>query len=218
MHSIPFLPHQREELLRIGVQGQAISCIEIEALPMARRFLTRPPRKKDVLDELHGLQKKLAEAHTAVERLLDANAAVPHLREAQAFLAASQGRHALGGLRLHRTSRSLAEAIDIVTAGIATIPPGPLRHRSADPYPIKLIHSALQHAAMFESGDPALVGLEPSSSPASPFRRLVGICYDAIGVKHADPERALKAYMKAWRALEKHLENAGLGTERPAKT
>lgn len=219
MHRVLFKAHQRDELLSLGVESIAIECIEVEALPIARQFLRRPPPKNEVLGELRDLQRTLTKAHGAIERLLNATAAVPHLKAAQAWLTAGQGRHAMGGLRLNETSKSLSVAIDVVVTGIAQVPPGPLRHRSADPYVVELIHDALQHGSIAATGDPMSHGLRPSASPRSGFRRMIGICYEAIVAKDdADPERALKAYMKKWRALMRHLESQGFSTERPRRT
>jgi len=214
MHRITFKAHQRTDLLALGVASKAIECIEVEALPIARQFLKRPPRKNDVQRELNDLEKTLTKAHGAIERLLDAPGSVPHLKAALAQIAGGYGRHSLGGLRLNETSKSLSIAIDVVAKGIAQVPPGPLRHRSADPYTIELIHNALQHGSIAATGDPMSHGLKPSASPTSGFRRMIGICYEAIDAPYADPERALKAYLKEWRVLERYFEVNAIGTER----
>ena len=218
MHRIPFNTHQRKELAALGLSDKMMDYIEIEALTTARRFLKRPPRKNDVRNELRDLQKALAKARDGIERLLDATQAVPHLKAAQAMLTAGQGRHVMGGIRLNETSKSLAVAIKLVADGIEQMPPGPLRHRSADPYPVELIYDALQNGVIAERGEPQPDFVRPSASPTSPFRRMIGICYEAIDAAHADPERAIKAYMKKWTALHKHLVSMGLVTERPRKT
>lgn len=219
MHRVPFNALQRRDLLSLGIDSLAIECIEVEALPMARQFLRRPYPKNEVLGELRALQATLTKTHGAIERLLNATAAVPHLKAALARLTAGQGRHAMGGLRLNETSKSLSVAIDVVVTSLAQIPPEPHRHRSADPYPIELIHDALQQGSIAATGDPMPLGMQPSASPRSGFRQMIGICYEAIFAKNeADPERALKAYMKKWRALVRHHESQGFRTERPRRT
>lgn len=218
MHRVPFSKHQRDELQSLGVCATAIDCIEVEALPTARLFLKRPPRKNDVRAELHDLHKALAGAHDAIERLLNATHAVPHLKAAAAVLTAAQGRHIMGGIRLNEASKALAVSIKLVSDGLEQMPPGPLRHRSADPFPVELIHDALQKGEFSETGDVESLGIWPSASPTSPFRRLIGICYEAIGAQHADPERAVKAYVKTWSALHKYLVSQGAVTERRRKT
>lgn len=210
MDRISFKPHQRQELIALGLTDKMLEYIEIEALPTARRFLKRPPPKNDVRNELRDLEKALTQARERIERLLDATHDVPHLKAAAGLLTAGQGRHVMGGIRLNETSKSLAVAIKLVSDGIEAMPPGPLRHRSADPYPVELIYGALQLGVLSERGEPDPTFMRPSSSPTSPFRRMVGICYEAIGAAHADPERAIKAYMKQWMALQRHLVRMGL--------
>lgn len=218
MHRISFSSHQRRELAALGLTDKMMEYIEVEALTTARRFLKRPPPKNDVRNELRDLEKALTKARDGIERLLDATHAVPHLKAAQALLSAGQGRHAMGGLRLNETSKSLAVAIKVVADGIQGMPPGPLRHRSADPYPVELIHDALQTGVIAERHEPDPEFMRPSASPTSPFRRMIGICYEAIDAVHADPERAIKAYLKRWTALDRYLVSEGLVTERPRKT
>lgn len=218
MHRVPFSQHQRQELLALGLGSKVLEYIEIEALPTARVFLKKPPRKNDVRNELRDLQLALTKAQDAIERLLDATPALPHLKAAQAVLTAGQGRHVMGGIRLNETSKSLTVSIKLIADGLEQMPPGPLRHRSADPYPVELIHDALQAGSIAESGDPDAHGVWPSASPTSAFRRLVGVCYEAIDAQFADPERAVKAYVKKWSALHKYLVSLGAVTERGRKT
>jgi len=218
MHRIPFKNYQRDELLALGITSKAIECIEIDALPFARRFLVeRPPPKNDVLNELRDLQKTLTDSRSAIERLLNATSSVPQLKEAQALLNAGQEGIALGRLDLNATSRSLSTAVELIATAIAQVPPGPLRHRLADPYPIEVIFNSVQEGSLFESGDPMSHGLWPSASPTSGFRRMIGLCYEAINAKNVDPERALRAYVQKWNALVRHHESLGISTERPRK-
>ena len=218
MHRIPFNIHQRQELAALGLTDKMMEYIEIEALTTAREMLKRPPRNEDVRGELVHLQKKLTEARDAIERLLEAPREVAHLRAARGMLTAGQGRYAMGGIRLNESSKSLAVAIQLLETGIAQVPSKPLRHRSADAYPVELIYTALQGGVIAERGEPDLEFMPPSASPTSPFRRMIGVCYEAIGAPHTDPERAIKAYMKKWAALHKHLVSLELVTERPRKT
>ena len=83
------------------------------------------------------------------------------------------------------------------------------------PISIKLIHNALQFGSIIAGLEPLNPNLKPSSSPASPFRRLMGICYEAINAPTNDPERAIKAYVKRWRALQEYIDRKGFGTEPP---
>lgn len=78
------------------------------------------------------------------------------------------------------------------------------------PYPVELIHNALHAGVIAERHEPDHDFMRPSSSPTSPFRRMIGLCYEAIDAPHADPERAIKAFMKKWTALNRHLISVGL--------
>lgn len=218
MHRVPFNPHQRRELAALGLTDKMMEHIEIGALTTAREMLKRPPRNEDVRGELLQLQKKLTEARDAIERMFEAPKEFAPLRYARSMLTAGQGRHVMGGIRLNESSKSLAAAIEVVEAGIAKVPAKPLRHRSADPYPVELIHDALQMGVLAERGEPDPDFMWPSASPTSPFRQMIGICYEAIDAPHADPERAIKAYLKKWTALHRYLVGQGLVTERPRKT
>lgn len=215
MAPIRFASHQSAELLKLGLAQEAIDRIEVEGLPLAKAALEREPPRADVRDELQAVAEALSKARRAVERLLNATAAVPHLKAARLKIAGGGRRYQMGGMRLDETSKSLATAIDVVSEAISRLPPEPMRHQSADPLPIKFIHSALQFGSIMAGLGPLLPRLlKPSSSPTSAFRRMVGICYEAIDAPSTDPERAIKAYVKQWRALQDHIERTGLGTER----
>jgi hypothetical protein len=219
MNPIRFDAHQRAALTKLGLTPEAIFYIEAEALPTARIFLRQRPPKRDVVKELLDLQKSLLKARAGIERLLGASRDVPHLHTALAHLSAGHGRYALGGLRLSETSQSLAVAIDVIEKGIADLPPGPVRHRFADPYPIELIHGAIQTGTFKATGDPYAHGMSPSVSHTSRFRRVVGVCYEVLlNQPEADPDRALRAYVKAWRAGMRRFDEQEKCTERVRKS
>ena len=213
MIPIRFKKRHREELLEMGLTPQAIEQIEVEGLPLAMAVLEREPRRAEVRGELQSLSDALTEARTAVERLLNATATVPHLNAARLKIAGGGRRNVMGGMRLNETSQSLATAAEVVAEALKKLPDEPVRHLSADPLPIKLIHRALQFGSIIAGLEPLNPNLKPSSSPASPFRRLMGICYEAINAPTNDPERALKAYVSKWRALQEHIDRTGFGTE-----
>jgi hypothetical protein len=199
---IRFTVQQRKELKGLGVPIEAIDAIELEALPWSQAvFLRQEPRRAEVLAELQAVRAALIVARDAVERLLDAPPSVPHLKAARSKIVGGGLRHAQDGIALDHTSAGLAESIGVIDRAIASVPPGPTRHRSASTMAIERIHDALQQASIFMGSDPHPPGLEPSTSPTSAFRNMIGICYAAMGVPNPDPERALKAYLKQWRAL-----------------
>jgi len=200
MNPIRFEPHHLAELKQLGVVPEAINLLEVEALPAAQYVLEREPAHAEVRGELQAVADALEAARHAIERLLDAKPEVPHLRAARSRIAGGGRRNMMGGMRLNETSQSLATSIDVLAAALATLPDKPLRRKSASSLPIEHIHRAL---------------LKPSSSVTSGFRRVVGICYDAIGFPTDDPERAIRAYVKSWRALQDYILQTGFGTEPP---
>jgi len=81
---------------------------------------------------------------------------------------------------------------------ISTLPLSQRRHRTADLRPVRRIAEGLLKGWLDAQGAskplPAYM-LRESSSPSSPFRKIVIICYRAIGLD-LDPERAIKAYIR----------------------
>jgi hypothetical protein len=215
MPPIRFTKQQRKDLLGLGLPDEVITAIEVEALPWSRRIvLHQEPRRADVLAELRAVQSALIRARDAIERFLQPEPkgpppysvplpSVPHLDAARKRLAGGGYRHIMDGIPLNRTSMALVECIEVMDRAVASVEPGPVRRRTANTMAIENIHRAMQKASFFSTGQFHLPGLEPSASPESKFRDVIGICYQAIGAPFPDPERALKAYMREWRALMK---------------
>ena len=215
MNPIRFEPHHLAELKQLGVVPEAINLLEVEALPAARGVLEHEPAHADVRGELQAVADALEAARHAIERLLNAKPEVAHLRAARSRIAGGGRRNMMGGMRLDETSQSLTTSIDVLAAALATVPKDALRRQSATSLPIKHIHRALQVGSVHAGFDPLVPNLKPSSSITSGFRRVVGICYDAIGFPTDDPERAIRAYVKSWRALQAYIPQTGFGTEPP---
>lgn len=204
MDPIRFKPDQRAELLRLGLPNSAIEQLEGDGLPLAKYRLTRQPARRDVLDELRAVGKAIDEARNRIERILRAPRAVPHLWAARLHIAGGGRRHVMDGIRLNEASAALERARAVMDDAMARVPAEPVRHRVASDYPIEAIHSAVQMGFIMAGHDPNGPGLKPSASVTSKFRRLIGICYEAIDAPTTDPDRALRAYTKRWRAEEKY--------------
>lgn len=220
MQPVRFEPHQRVELLRLGLVNEAIDQIEVDALPRAQFIIKPDPPLGSVRDELSDVAQAIGGAQSAIEKLLSATEAAPHRLAALQLVAAvalpDRRRHIFGGARLQDAFKSLAKAMEVVEDAMAEIPPGPIRHRTASDLPIDLIHSALQLGFIFAGREPLHPTLRPSASPTSAFRRIIGICYEAIGAGSNDPERAIKAFVKRWRSdQELRTPKRERGTERP---
>ena len=122
--------------------------------------------------------------------------------------------------------QSLHEAARL---GLHLLPESPTRNKTGAWEPVHVIDQALLlgwlkqnapaesdvhsygFAEMLAYGDDELLELQvpadfrASASPGCAFRRIVGICYAAVG-GNPDPERALKAYMKNKKVEEKEFE------------
>lgn len=240
MRDIRFTPDQRAELLSLGVPAETIERLEHRVLPLARRYLTQDQPRNVILNEFRNVERAMSSARNAIEGLLNEVDQSASRVAARWYLAGGGRRYRQDGLRLDETSKSLATAIDIMKAAIDRVPPGPLRHKLADPYPVELIHKALLEAQDMDQG-PSAMRFKPSASPPSktrPFRRIVGICYDAIDLKSltgqtlatdsitnesCDPERAIKAYLPQWREHERYAREMlpkvlARRTERPSES
>lgn len=215
MEPIHFKPDQRAELLRLGLPDSAIEQLEFDGLPLAKHRLTREPARNEVLDELRDVGKAIDDARNKIERLLSAPRAVPHLWAARMQIAGGGRRHVMDGIRLNEASSALERARGVVDDAMARVPAEPVRHRVASDFPIEAIHSAVQLGFIVAGQEPIGPGLKPSASPTSKFRRMIGICYEAIDAPTTDPERALKAYTKRWRAFEEYFATLTTGQNAP---
>ena len=219
MRPIRFTKTQRKDLVRLGLPVEVIEAIEVEALPWSKRvILHQEPRRNDVLAELNAVRGSLIGARDAIERLLAAPRSVPHLNGARSMIAGGGYRSIQDGVALNHTSAGLTECIEVMNRAIASVLPGPARRKTANAVAIDHIHDTLQTASYFAIGEFHPPGLEPSASPTSAFRQLIGICYEAIGAPSADPERALKAYLKRWRAQVKAQSESESGQNVPEKS
>lgn len=201
---VRFTAEQKRELHRLGVPEQAIARLEQEAMPQVRRFvLQRPPRRRDVLAELRGLEDSMRSARDAIERFQDWTHESPPLRYARAAVPGGEHPQIRDGIRLHRASMALADALDAITEAIERLPAGPTRHQVASPRVVELLHDTLKVGMIAAGLDPGTHPIRPSASPTSRFRKFIGICFEAIGARNVDPERAIKAYVKAWRQMHR---------------
>ena len=215
MQPARFTAHQRKELQALGLPEQSIAQIEADGLQWARHWLKRKPRRADVLAELDGLAKTLAGTRDAIERILNATEEVPHLFAARSYLPGSGRRNYMAGIRLSRLSTQLTDVLPEVQQAISALPVGPTRHQTASALPIKFINSSLMQGLVMAGMDPEDSPFMPSLSPTSKFRRVIGICYEAMGAATSDPERALRSYVTAWHEVGERLRQVDRRTERP---
>jgi len=123
-----------------------------------------------------------------------------------------------------RTGRMLKDLLRVTQQAISLLPTDPetgnLRQRrtnSAAITPIGLIHDALvsgwNEAHPPSAGPPPPFTIKVSSSANSPFREIVGICYEtATGTRDLDPERGIRAYRRRLKGRERSGSVDPLGT------
>lgn len=218
MQDVFFKAHQWAELKALDLPDRVIAEIERCALPFAKRILEHRPRKNDVVEELKSLLAALKTAHSSMEGFLTDSHNTPARAAALWEVNGGDGPDTLGGIRLAQALKPLTVAVHAVEGAIQRMPSGPVRHRAADPHPIKLIVGALDVGWLVAGGQPGGHGIRPSTSPTSRFRRLIGTCYEAMDQGSGDPIRAIKAYVARYRAVEAFLVRQGLSTERGRKT
>lgn len=230
-HAIPFTARQRRELKKLGVPDLAIRVIEVEALPRARRLLRKPARMSDVRDELRQVEGAIKAARQAIDRLLSDSDASPILRDAQRAIGGNSDRVHSDRIMLKRASEALAPALEAMTFAVENLSKSPTRYKAASPLPVELIHDALEKGCWYSdmpfeprkgkrhAGLPAVAPhLQPSASPTSAFRKIVGLCYEQLGMEAADPERAITAYLKRHNASADDMAAQIRRTEPPATT
>lgn len=129
-----------------------------------------------------------------------------------------------GSIPIHLVPRlrALATCADLA---LESLPGQPTRNRSADPAPVRAITNALLIGWREEHGSnvfhiheadgrevktypngpqrkPYPAEFRPSAADGSTFRKIVGICYGAVG-GNDDPLAALKAYLRIEREIRK---------------
>lgn len=198
---VPFSFAQKRSLWRLGLIDAQIHQLETVGLPTAIAWftLTSPARQQDVAYELSLLAKTLKTANKKMARLVTASAANKALFEVQQriFKAAYDTKHHLEIIK--STNVELGKALAVVERATIDLPRAQRRNQTASPQPVKIIDDALCRG--FANGHPPDRAIPPytlrrSSSPTSAYRKIIRICYQAMGQKNADPERAIKAFIR----------------------
>lgn len=185
-----------QELRGLGVDAHQVAELEI-ILPDIRTFIRRSATTAgtaDLLGEIERLASDLSRKLHALATMSDAEhfKAGSHLERGYWSRRLSDSGPTVAAHMVPRLETIAAVAREARGA----LPSGkPTRHRIADPAPVRLISESLYRGWLKSSPSGAYPrSLQPSSSPGAPFRRIVGICYEAVGGT-ADPERAIKAFV-----------------------
>lgn len=201
-----FTDQQRAELASLGLLTQQIDSLEDDALRLgafALRNEDQAPTRADVIAEFDKIADALEAARRALSALEAARDDVPahtarvkvrrHIELASYGMGAGIGDEGL----CHEVLYQVAALRAIVRRAKAVVPKGPTRHKTAAPYPVSLIEQALLKgwiAAHHDQPRPAL-NCPASKALKAPFRRVVQLCYEAMGRPNEDPDRAINGFM-----------------------
>jgi len=199
-----FTDDHRKRLRKLRLTDSQVDALEA-TLPLSRVWLKKTPTMLDVRDELRKVSRPIERAESALLKLIGAGTTAPAKFEAQqrimeAGIVKNDGPDA--------ASRLLAMAKAVMQYAEPDRKRGP---RTSSYLPVARIHQALMRgwrsyrdraeltgeSDFYRDLNPPLVefNVRLSASPRSAFREIVGICYDAMGFKDADPERAIRNYM-----------------------
>lgn len=213
-----FSAGQLADLAEQGLQPLVIEELQAMVVRFKRLGMRRALPKADVRDELLHVIKAVRKAREAIEALLNADPAIAPNRHAARRLLAGGGHPKMqDGIVLNAAAVELAASAEVLDEAMARLPSGAVRHRTASAFLVECVHEALQFGAIRSHSDPQAQRFRPSTSPSSPFWKITSVCLDAIGPPApTNPERAIKAYVRRWRALAGHDAPPGDGTEPPA--
>lgn len=206
-----FTKAQQRELLNLDLCNEQIEKLRF-AVVFSRVWLHKPAAKNDVaalLDEVAVLSGKLARKLRALNGRRDAaHGSANNYLEVAYWSKRTQDD---GPTAAHHLCPRLDALHDSAGEAKASLPAGPARFRAASPLPVEKIDSALRDGWRVAHGSgvsnspklPASIPpvypkrLKPSASSGSVFLRICCICYTAAGRgDEANPERAIKAYMR----------------------
>lgn len=205
MGDFRFTPEQRKQLAEDEVSPKQIEKLEGRACLIGRAWLRKSPPRAKVSKRISALGKHLRAARLALEGILAGNA--PECRAAEGFLGQAVSKL---GKEAKLPDPSSLEALERICEDALTMLPKQTWHREADPRIIQWIYEDLvaghgaEYCSLGVGDDWSATGpdippftIKPSSSPGGPFRKIVSVCYEAMtGDRDADPERAIKAFIK----------------------
>jgi len=218
-----FDEEQVAELRGLGLPDVQILALK-HALLGVHACLVQAVPMSDVRDELAALQSAMTVAVKRLRRVRRSTAPAPW--EALMRIQKARPEHvdSIDGDRwnddLAHAEQALRDLLETVGWAIEDLPTGQRRYRAANPEAIGHIHRGLMkgwteaHAGQAFPAFP----FRPSINPTGPFRTIVKICYAAVTGHHdADPERAIKAYIRNEReaAKRREVERAGIGMADP---
>lgn len=213
----------RARLKALGVIDAQVEKLRF-ACVMIRLRISRPAPRNEVaelLGDVAKLSEKLLRKLAAIELQATPAYLLAHLLIEQGYWPARP--HDSGASSSESVFPRLAAVRDAAREGKKSLPRVASRYRSADPHPIRAISDALKRGWSSQHGSagfrvtserggevrtyradhqskPFPTTLKASAADGSPFRAIVGICYEAVG-GNPDPLAAIKAYLKSERQL-----------------
>lgn len=196
-----FTDNQRQQLQRLGLLPQQIETLEA-SLPLSRILLKNPAPMAEVREELRDLHKAIKKVQKATAKISEGT--TPARKEAY-------WRLQWAATELEREKITIVDLVGLeftkpldwleighkFTENALDNLPKQQRRKQADSRPIERIDKALLEGFTKAHKPPfPPYTLKVSSSDGSTFRQIVGICYEAMGQEHCDPERAIKNYLR----------------------
>jgi hypothetical protein len=208
-----FTAEQVAELKRLKLLDAQIAELTVQ-IAKTRSLFEPAPQMAKVRSELDGLRESLDAAHKRLERWKEA-------KDKASFEAWMRLRaEAWGDGR--ETGDELATLIEHLLNIVASARTGvsseqQRRHRTASPLPVAIIDTALFEGWVKATSTQTRRTYKPikrSASPTSQFFQIVAICWQTyIGKADANPERAIKAYLKAdsFGVTKRRIDSGGEG-------
>lgn len=185
----------RAQLRHLGVIDSQLVAVE-RVLPLCRSLWSDAAPLAAVRNELQLVASALNRAHDRLRALETSERPPVRRARREAFYRFHLALDAAGiGLDI---GNSLDILRDAIRRALADLPTSQRRPNSAEPQVVQHVDEALRHGwANRERPVPQRYPHVPSSGLNSPFRRIVGICYEAFtGCSDLDPERAIKYHLR----------------------
>ena len=191
----------RTRLEQLKLSERQIRALEEVVQGMrASVLVTGVQQVSQVKAPLDGAADHLASAHRHLQAMVEAatTGGASALRDAANHLYAAASQHQMAPEQLDALIGQLQDLECFARAALAQLP-AQARSQAASTLPVKAIWETIQHHHDRRTQQ----AIRLSSAPASSFRDICAVCYEAAtGKADADPERAVKAFVAQQRKSE----------------
>lgn len=200
LRKIDFSSDQLAELGHLGVHESAINEIRSVLGACASLANKRHPARQDVHDKLSELIQSVTATSvllTPLDHSVEAGR-TPAQTEAMTRILVAEFDQGGDGDLIGNTAKQLHQLALILLKARDDLPAAKRQQGVHQWIAVGMIHLAMVRGFTGTEDPAADIGkLNPSSGISSPFRRAVGICFDAANdASGSDPEWAIKQYMK----------------------